>query len=834
MAQRSPAFPAPDLEGEPPTDTGAPFPSSFVLTTPPRYGPRRDISASSSLTDYDGRAGTGVPPSPPDVLDSEVAAVARPPSHPSQPSLVGDDPPSAEMARRDVYIGMGLGPRGTPTAAMGAAVGGGDEVDGDGGSGKSRETDRSGRSLRRTRTDDSSRISPLLRVPDAQSPFQSLLIGGGRAHILGNIPSQGQPVPPTDSRRSLTDGSGVSRGQSSSFTERLLPGRGERAPVSTHLAWEGGVRGGIAHMTQLQKDELLLRLLSTAEGQRPESDRDLQLPQHVQQPGQEAEATGPPAQPPPSRLGPMPIESLQRQNDSGLDPAIVDLIRQQEEEAMRISGAAARLGGSSPRSGAGILRDGGNGSNRANSSSKLRRELEELTRAIERSLIDTGGTVGGDRGGDDELARAIELSRRDVGGRGAPPPGVLAGLDAEEDDGNLSDLGSRQDAGSMAASCMFTISGAGSGAINGVYTVSGTCNSVPMYNRKATWEGQTVIFTLYRCLLDPDSGRDGDTSTPRLWFISIVAPDASPGTDGDRDFYVARGTTNANGVQDKQPPESGWAPVEPFGKGPGPTCKREERMASNGQLNGSVVGSSRQSSTVPEVHVITAGSEEINGVYKPDGTTTTAGDRSVYVMTSNRKGATVKLHLFPLQVEEDEGQPAKRKWFISVVPKNSKPGTHLDLDLYTADEGLEDGRRIEGGHYVLPPMEGWRPVPGFGQQPPPVCLPCDDESVGMSGPSSLEESVRSRGSVAGGRSSYLRVMDEHNSNQTRNIAICVICRARPVTHVLVPCGHPCLCECCAGERQVVLESVGWACPIARCNVCGIMRFYGTLTEENVS
>ena len=125
---------------------------------------------------------------------------------------------------------------------------------------------------------------------------------------------------------------------------------------------------------------------------------------------------------------------------------------------MRISGAAARLGGPSPRSGAGILRDGGNGSNRANSSSKLRRELEELTRAIERSLIDTGGTVGGDRGGDDELARAIELSRRDVGGRGAPPPGILGGLDAEEDDRNLSDLGSRQDAGSMAASCIAQVS----------------------------------------------------------------------------------------------------------------------------------------------------------------------------------------------------------------------------------------------------------------------------------------------------------------------------------------------------------------------------------------
>jgi len=45
-------------------------------------------------------------------------------------------------------------------------------------------------------------------------------------------------------------------------------------------------------------------------------------------------------------------------------------------------------------------------------------------------------------------------------------------------------------------------------------------------------------------------------------------------------------------------------------------------------------------------------------------------------------------------------------------------------------------------------------------------------------------------------------------------ASCVVCLDAPRTHVLVPCGHRCVCEDCC-NRVIVLPDGGRECPMCR-------------------
>jgi len=56
------------------------------------------------------------------------------------------------------------------------------------------------------------------------------------------------------------------------------------------------------------------------------------------------------------------------------------------------------------------------------------------------------------------------------------------------------------------------------------------------------------------------------------------------------------------------------------------------------------------------------------------------------------------------------------------------------------------------------------------------------------------------------------------------VAMCCICFENEVSHVLYPCGHPCLCSDCAsmGLRE---------CPVCRAKNIRPMKFYGTLIED---
>ena len=81
------------------------------------------------------------------------------------------------------------------------------------------------------------------------------------------------------------------------------------------------------------------------------------------------------------------------------------------------------------------------------------------------------------------------------------------------------------------------VEGCGCSAINGVYRRQGSHENVPMYVRSARYDGQDVVFTMYRYVT--------------LWYISIIAGGQEPGTYGDTDFYHVES-------DDPRPPSTGW------------------------------------------------------------------------------------------------------------------------------------------------------------------------------------------------------------------------------------------------------------------------------------
>ena len=58
---------------------------------------------------------------------------------------------------------------------------------------------------------------------------------------------------------------------------------------------------------------------------------------------------------------------------------------------------------------------------------------------------------------------------------------------------------------------------------------------------------------------------------------------------------------------------------------------------------------------------------------------------------------------------------------------------------------------------------------------------------------------------------------------------CVVCLERAVTHILVPCGHPCLCEICSTSQG--LAKLRKKCPECRASIQQAVRFYGRIVED---
>ena len=62
-----------------------------------------------------------------------------------------------------------------------------------------------------------------------------------------------------------------------------------------------------------------------------------------------------------------------------------------------------------------------------------------------------------------------------------------------------------------------------------------------------------------------------------------------------------------------------------------------------------------------------------------------------------------------------------------------------------------------------------------------------------------------------------------------NTKMCVVCWERPSCFILLPCGHPCLCEVCSTKQG--LKKLKKKCPECRGAITQAARFYGRIVED---
>ena len=85
------------------------------------------------------------------------------------------------------------------------------------------------------------------------------------------------------------------------------------------------------------------------------------------------------------------------------------------------------------------------------------------------------------------------------------------------------------------------VEGCGISAVNGTYIRQGSNTDAPMYVHSSRYNGQDVVFTLFRYSSTEDPG----------WCISIIAGDEPVDDGSDNDFYSVESI-------DPLPPRTGW------------------------------------------------------------------------------------------------------------------------------------------------------------------------------------------------------------------------------------------------------------------------------------
>jgi ubiquitin carboxyl-terminal hydrolase 9/24 len=88
------------------------------------------------------------------------------------------------------------------------------------------------------------------------------------------------------------------------------------------------------------------------------------------------------------------------------------------------------------------------------------------------------------------------------------------------------------------------IEGAGTAAVNGVYTRAGVFENAIQYAMEGIWNGNRYKFYIFLCSV---------SNNTRHWYISIV-PSSNPGTNADIDFYTAPCSEKCTVA----PPKDGW------------------------------------------------------------------------------------------------------------------------------------------------------------------------------------------------------------------------------------------------------------------------------------
>jgi len=130
---------------------------------------------------------------------------------------------------------------------------------------------------------------------------------------------------------------------------------------------------------------------------------------------------------------------------------------------------------------------------------------------------------------------------------------------------------------------------------------------------------------------------------------------------------------------------------------------------------------------IHEMIVQNSGTSEINGIYIRAGS---YDGVSKYTKWCFYEGRDEEFSLYRCKLTD-----STRRWYISIVPMNSHPGTTIDIDFYaTAASYNDDGD--------LPPRHNWICIPSRGKSPSPEVYPKTNEDDESQGPGSVEKMLR--------------------------------------------------------------------------------------------
>jgi len=118
--------------------------------------------------------------------------------------------------------------------------------------------------------------------------------------------------------------------------------------------------------------------------------------------------------------------------------------------------------------------------------------------------------------------------------------------------------------------------------------------------------------------------------------------------------------------------------------------------------------SDEEDDLIREMIVHNSGTSEINGIYIRAGS---YDDVSKYTKRCFYEGRDEEFSLFRCKLTDNT-----RRWYISIVPMNSHPGTTKDIDFYAAAASYDDDSD-------LPPRNTWICIPNKGLPPSPEVYP---------------------------------------------------------------------------------------------------------------
>jgi len=79
------------------------------------------------------------------------------------------------------------------------------------------------------------------------------------------------------------------------------------------------------------------------------------------------------------------------------------------------------------------------------------------------------------------------------------------------------------------------------------------------------------------------------------------------------------------------------------------------------------------------------------------------------------------------------------------------------------------------------------------------------------------------------KDSAARATREYDMTPLERDGMCIVCWERPADHVLVPCGHLCLCAECPRHLG---DDLNWQCPIGKCAVHAAMKVFPAQIKRN--